>query len=299
MLPLYGGGFTTAALQVAAVYYGVAFLLHCLVPLAVPVKSIQVQPRQPGQASREALYSLGPLAVKAAVLRVVELLGAWGVSRLYEGPLDTAAKVLYVVATVAALDVLHDAWFYWTHRLLHWRPLYRHVHYIHHRSVAPTAFAGYSFHVAEAALVFANEILVCFLFSIHAGVHRAYHLTTTAIHIGGHAGYEIAPFIPSGNREPPCVGSTSYPSPDPHSGGPGGGHIGLELPCAALNTVQHHDMHHRFPTRHFSLYFTHWDRWCGTEHPAYRAQVAEHFQALADARKAASHCGAPSAARPA
>ena len=44
-------------------------------------------------------------------------------------------------------------------------------------------------------------------------------------------------------------------------------------PCAALNTVRHHDMHHRFPTRHFSLYFTHWDRWCGTEHPAYRAQV--------------------------
>ena len=38
-----------------------------------------------------------------------------------------------MVATVAALDVLHDAWFYWTHRLLHWRPLYRHVHYIHHR----------------------------------------------------------------------------------------------------------------------------------------------------------------------
>ena len=41
----------------------------------------------------------------------------------------------------------------------------------------------------------------------------------------------------------------------------------------ALNTVQHHDMHHRFPTRHFSLYFTHWDRWCGTEHPAYCEQV--------------------------
>ena len=41
----------------------------------------------------------------------------------------------------------------------------------------------------------------------------------------------------------------------------------------ALNTVQHHDMHHRYPTRHFSLYFTHWDRWCGTEHPAYCEQV--------------------------
>jgi hypothetical protein len=59
MLPLYGGGFAAAAAQVSAVYYGTAVLLHCLVPLALPVKSIQVQARQPGQAWREALYSLG------------------------------------------------------------------------------------------------------------------------------------------------------------------------------------------------------------------------------------------------
>ena len=71
--------------------------------------------------------------------------------------------------------------------VLLWQPLCHNVlspQPLPRRSVAPTAFAGYSFHVAEAALVFANEILVCFLFPIHAGVHRAYHLATTAIHIG-------------------------------------------------------------------------------------------------------------------
>jgi Delta7-sterol 5-desaturase len=52
------------------------------------------------------------------------------------------------------------------------------------RSTVPTAFAGYSFHAAEAALVFANEIIVIFLFPIHAGLHRAYHLFTTLIHLG-------------------------------------------------------------------------------------------------------------------
>jgi hypothetical protein len=54
----------------------------------------------------------------------------------------------------------------------------------HLRSTVPTAFAGYSFHAAEAALVFANEIIVVFLFPIHAGLHRAYHLFTTLIHLG-------------------------------------------------------------------------------------------------------------------
>ncbi len=37
-----------------------------------------------------------------------------------------------MLLTIVALDYLHDAWFYWTHRLLHWKPLYRHVHAIHH-----------------------------------------------------------------------------------------------------------------------------------------------------------------------
>jgi hypothetical protein len=53
-----------------------------------------------------------------------------------------------------------------------------------HRSRAPSPFTGYSFHVAEAALVFANEILVCWAFPLHLGVHRVYHLLTTAIHQG-------------------------------------------------------------------------------------------------------------------
>lgn len=41
-------------------------------------------------------------------------------------------QALYMLLTVVALDYLHDAWFYWTHRLLHWRPLYVHVHAPHH-----------------------------------------------------------------------------------------------------------------------------------------------------------------------
>ena len=75
-----------------------------------------------------------------------------------------------------------------------------------------------------------------------------------------------------------CCSGIASPSPGPvpcraGSGAAGGEGRGGFEPCAALNTVRHHDMHHRFPTRHFALYFTHWDRWCGTEHPAYRSQV--------------------------
>lgn len=52
------------------------------------------------------------------------------------------------------------------------------------RSTAPSPFTGYAFHMVEALIVFANEVLVCFLFPIHMGLHRIYHIFTTVIHEG-------------------------------------------------------------------------------------------------------------------
>ena len=48
-------------------------------------------------------------------------------------PYTAYPQVLYVLLCVVLLDYLHDSWFYWTHRLLHWGPLYRHVHLLHHK----------------------------------------------------------------------------------------------------------------------------------------------------------------------
>lgn len=59
------------------------------------------------------------------------------------------------------------------------------------RSTSPTAFTGYSFHVVEAAIVFANEVTVMFLFPLHAGLHRLYHLFTTVIHNGASQGSRV------------------------------------------------------------------------------------------------------------
>lgn len=94
----------------------------------------QVNPRGKWDIPRDAFYSLGPIGVKAAVWATVGHLFRNQSSRLYDGPMFTSVShALYMLACVVALDYLHDAWFYWTHRLLHWKPLYRHVHYIHHK----------------------------------------------------------------------------------------------------------------------------------------------------------------------
>lgn len=193
-----------------------------------------------------------------------------------------------------------------------WKPLYRRVHSLHHESTVPTAFTGYAFHPVEGVIVFLNEILVTFLFPIHSGLHRCYHLWTTVIHNGGHAGYEIAPFIPSlaailtsaaeagsavMGKVAAAMGSSSSSAPSSSNVSKKPDSLARQTRAAAraadeasrkaraaLNTVRHHDMHHRFPFAHFSLYFTHWDRALGTEHAGYRAAVEAHFSAAAKGR---------------
>lgn len=73
------------------------------------------------------------MAVKAGIWSLVETMHRQGWGLLYDGPIRSTEDVLYVLVSVVILDYLHDAWFYWTHRLLHWKPLYVHVHYIHHK----------------------------------------------------------------------------------------------------------------------------------------------------------------------
>lgn len=334
--PLTGGGFWVAFAQVALVYYGFAAAIHWLIPRFFAVESVQVGQRRPGQVRKEALLSIGaveffwlsffffeffflslpkaklktekkneppppllpgPIAVKALVFTCVEALSRRpGLTKLYHGEIEGVGGWAYAALSVAALDVLHDSWFYWTHRWMHsWKPLYRRVHSLHHESTVPTAFTGYAFHPVEGAIVFLNEILVTFLFPIHSGLHRAYHLWTTVIHNGGHAGYEIAPFIPSlaavgtalvegASAVAGRVKASTTKGGRPSSSKAAALEETSKKARAALNTVRHHDMHHRFPFAHFSLYFTHWDRLLGTEHAGYRAAVEAHFAPKSSAK---------------
>ncbi|KAK8050713.1 hypothetical protein PG994_012443 [Apiospora phragmitis] len=47
-----------------------------------------------------------------------------------------------VAGQLAVFFVLEDAYHYWIHRLLHWGPLYRYVHCIHHQYAAPFGLAA-------------------------------------------------------------------------------------------------------------------------------------------------------------
>jgi sterol desaturase/sphingolipid hydroxylase (fatty acid hydroxylase superfamily) len=158
----------------------------------------------------------------------------------------------YLWVSILALLVLQDAYFYWTHRLLHWRPLFRWIHATHHRSRNPSPWAAFAFHPLEAVMQAAIVPLAIVVMPLHPWAILGWLLAMTSINVLGHLGYEL---FPSG--------------------------FVSRLPSGLFNTSTHHNMHHRLVGCNYGLYANWWDRMLGTNH----ARYAETFEAVASGRR--------------
>jgi lathosterol oxidase len=151
--------------------------------------------------------------------------------------------VPYLIASTAAMVVGLDAYFYWSHRLLHHRHLFGRFHRTHHKSVAPTAFAAIAFDPVESALYGSFVLLWLLIVPMHLVgilIFVGIALTRTAI---GHCGVELFPLRNVGDS---CSGWI-------------------------INNT-HHNVHHTKINYNFGLFFTFWDRIMGTEYRGDRAQ---------------------------
>jgi sterol desaturase/sphingolipid hydroxylase (fatty acid hydroxylase superfamily) len=149
---------------------------------------------------------------------------------------------VWSIASVAVLLVVHDTWFYWTHRLLHHPAAFRFWHRTHHLSHDPTPLAAFAFHPVEAVIEAGFLPLTLLVMPIHPASIVAFQIVAFAINVYGHLGIELLP--------------VSFAS-----------HRGFRW----INTTSHHHQHHRAVTANFGLYFNWWDRICGTNHPDYAA----------------------------
>lgn len=151
----------------------------------------------------------------------------------------------YLLTSFAMIVVAHDAWFYWSHRLMHHRRLFRFMHRLHHRSHNPTPFTSYSFDTSEAAVNALFLPLFAAVVPMHPAALFAFVVHMMLRNAIGHCGYEIFPARRNGR---PLFGW--------------------------LTTVTHHDLHHADGRYNMGLYFTWWDRLMGTEHPHYLREFA-------------------------
>lgn len=102
------------------------------------------------EVRREMLYS----AISVVIFSIVGLLtiqaAKMGWTQLYGG--KDAFKTVWFWCSIPCAAVIHDTWFYWTHRLMHHRMLFRWFHRIHHLSHNPTPWAAYAFDPLEAVV---------------------------------------------------------------------------------------------------------------------------------------------------
>ncbi|MEM9584232.1 MAG: sterol desaturase family protein [Pseudomonadota bacterium] len=191
-----------------------------------------------GQIKRELIASFRTVMIFAATGTCIAFGARSGCMEIYQ---DVATYgVAYFLLSAAALILLHDAWFYWSHRALHYPPIFRRFHRLHHRSHSPTPFTSYSFDIGEAVvnavylplalLVIPAHPIVLFIFVTHMMLRNAL----------GHCGVEVFPARRDGR---PLLGW--------------------------MTTVTHHDLHHAHAGYNHGLYFAWWDKWMGTEHPQY------------------------------
>lgn len=223
---------------------GVFLLVNMIGARALAGRRIRSRDIPKRQIVRELLASMRTVVVFACFGFCIWLGSELSVLRFYEDPAEYGWA--WFAVSVIALIVLHDAWFYWTHRLIHHPRLFRRLHRTHHRSHNPTPFASYSFDIGEAALNAAFLLLAGALMPISLLASLIFVIHMMIRNAVGHCGYELFARTKSGR-----------PLFD------------------WMTTTTHHDLHHAEAGWNYGLYFTWWDRWMGTEHPDYHARFAQ------------------------
>ena len=190
---------------------------------------------QGAQIRREIGWSLASAAIYGVPAGII----AWGWqergwTRIYSDAGDY--PIWWLPASVLAYLLLHDTWFYWTHRLMHRPWWFKAMHAVHHASRPPTAWAAMSFHPWEAvsgAIVIPLLVLVV---PIHVAMLGAVLAIMTIMGVTNHMGWEM------------------FPAKLVHGG------LGKWL-----ITASHHELHHQQYRSNYGLYFRHWDHLCGTD----------------------------------
>ena len=103
--------------------------------------------------------------------------------------LDFASNPVWFVVLLLLIPLIREVHFYLTHRLLHWKPLYRSAHYLHHRNVNIGPWSGLSMHPIEHFLYFSG-VLLHWVIASHP-IHAMFHVFHAGLSPApGHSGYD-------------------------------------------------------------------------------------------------------------
>ena len=118
-----------------------------------------------------------------------EVLYVWGAANSCWPYLDPALHPLWFVALFLLIPLWREFHFYWIHRLIHWKPLMRTVHRVHHLNPNPGPWTGLAMHPVELLLYF-SVTAISFVVPTHP-LHFFFNSQLTALTPAmGHHGFE-------------------------------------------------------------------------------------------------------------
>jgi len=235
------------SLMIGAAAFLFFALPYCLLSSIDPpaARKYRIQQKQL-PASRVFWPALRRFAINMAVVFAAVAV-CWPLLRrtgIHDGPAPEWYEVLWQIAAFLVID---DFLYYWLHRGLHTRWLYKHVHSVHHRIPVPWAISGGDFHPVEYLLLTGTALAGPVLLGAHVvtlWVWLAFRQWEAA---EGHSGYAF-PWNPT--RWLPGYQGPAF-----------------------------HDFHHARFVGNYANFFGHLDRWCGTLAPGFTESCARSTQA--------------------
>lgn len=230
------------------------------------VRKIQQRLPENKDYFREIVYSIVTAVIFAAIGFVVFVTPVARFTQVYY---DFHARgPAYFIFSIFLMIIVHDSYFYWTHRWMHGKQVFKWVHKVHHLSTNPSPWAAMAFHPIESFIEGSVIAVIAVLFPIHPLAVGIFLLFMMIYNVYGHLGYEL------------------YPKG-----------FSKSLLGKWINTSVNHNLHHQYFNGNYGLYFLWWDRWMGTLRPDYD-QHFEEVKSRKDQTTAASSSTADEAIGP-
>jgi len=172
------------------------------------------------------------LASGVTVWTGYEVMMFWAMANGYAPTLNPVEHPIWFAVLLFLTPIWISFHFYWIHRWLHWPPLYRLAHSLHHRNTNVGPWSGISMHPIEHLLFF-SSVLIHFVVPAHP-IHIMFQMQHQALTgASSHTGFEGL-LVKDKNR-------------------------------FALGTF-HHQMHHRYFECNYGNLEVPWDKWFGSFH---------------------------------
>ncbi len=142
---------------------------------------------------------------------------------------------LYFILAFPIMIILHDTYFYWTHRLMHHKSIFNIFHLVHHKSTNPSPWAAYAFHPLEAIVEAGIFFMFLYVLPLHQIHFFVFFFFAILYNVYGHLGWELFPK-----------------------------NFNLTRIGKWINTSVCHNQHHKYFKGNYGLYFLFWDRMMGT-----------------------------------